>query len=813
MNMRLILILFLFIFSITGCQKTHTQDAPDLPAFKTLTSQKQLPDPLVMMDGSMVTSASQWNRRRRPEIKHLLCHYMYGYAPAAPDNMTYKVHRIDANYLDGKATLKQVVVTFGPEGTAPINLLLVIPNNAGPAPVFLGLNFMGNHTVLDDPSISLSTVWVSSRGTGVVDNRATEVSRGTASKRWPIEMAIDRGYAVATFYYGDVDPDKADYSDGVQSSYYADGQTLPEPHEWGSIAAWSWGLSRAVDYLVTDRGIDRKRIALMGHSRNGKAALLAGAMDERISLVVSNQSGCGGAAISRRRVGETVKKINDRFEHWFNSKFKKFNENEDLLPFDQHMLIALLAPRPVLVASATGDRWADPEGEFLALKAANSVYGLLGTDILTSEKIPSENTLIGNTQGYHIRPGKHGVGRADWKVFMDFADKHLKTKFANVENLPLQEGMPDPFLMSDGKRVQSLQDWQEQREYIKAMLKHYLYGSIPPLPKKIEVEQTGSKSVYDGKGVEESYTLTIRRNGKSASCRFLVVRPALKKRYPSIIKNDRIRFGGSPKTNASHASFDPGAEVVRRGYLLCRFHRTDLASDTQKDGREGGVYRLYPEYDFAALAVWGWGHGVVLDVLDQLGLADMSKVVATGHSRGGKAALCAGIYDDRVTITAPNSSGTGGTGSLRYFEEGQKPQVIAHHIGKNEHWFGPWHFQFASREDRLPYDSHFALAAVAPRALVNCHARGDYWANPYGTELTHRAAKIVYKWMGVEDRIGLHWRDGGHAQGQEDWLALLDFADRYFFDKKTNRKFNKWTYSDAQLPFDWKAPDVVPAKR
>jgi hypothetical protein len=389
---------------------------------------------------------------------------------------------------------------------------------------------------------------------------------------------------------------------------------------------------------------------------------------------------------------------------------------------------------------------------------------------------------------------------------------HLKREFPNAENLPVHKGMPDPFIMSDGKRVQTIQDWQVQRAYIKAMLEHYLYGSIPPLPEDIEVKKTSSGKVYNDKAVEEHYTLTIRRNSKSVSCRFLVVRPAQKKRYPTVIKNDRLSAEALQQRSPSPEGFDPGVEAVKRGYLLCRFHRTDLASDTQKDGRSGGVYPLYPQYDFAALAVWGWGHGVVLNALNQLGLVDMDKVVATGHSRGGKAALCAGLIDERVTITAPNSSGTGGTGSLRYFEKGQKPQVIGHHIGRNEHWFGPCYFQYADREDRLPFDAHFAKALIAPRALVNCHARQDYWANPYGTELTHRAAKVVFDWLGVGDRIGLHWRVGGHAQNQEDWAALLDFADRTFYGKSTDRKYDQWAYPDAALPYDWKAPEATNEK-
>ena len=384
-----------------------------------------------------------------------------------------------------------------------------------------------------------------------------------------------------------------------------------------------------------------------------------------------------------------------------------------------------------------------------------------------------------------------------------------KMVFPSVEQLPIQQRMPDPFIMADGRRVQTVEDWHKQRVYIRAMLEHYLYGRIPPLPEDIEVEKTGAESVYRGKGIKEHYILTIRRNGKSVACRFLVARPEVKKRYPTIIKNDRLPVD-DPQTRSRPAEdFDPGVEAVRRGYLLCRFQRTDLASDRQQDGRTGGVYPLYPEYDFAALAVWGWGHGVVLNALDQRGLVDMNSVVATGHSRGGKAALCAGLIDERIAITAPNSSGTGGTGSLRYFEAGQKPQTIGHHLGRNEHWFGPRHFQFAGKEERLPYDAHFAKAAIAPRALLNCHARQDYWANPYGTELTHRAAKLVFDWLGVGECIGLHWREGGHAQNQEDWAALLDFADRTFFGKHTDRRFDEWTYPEADLPFSWQPPDTA----
>ena len=369
--------------------------------------------------------------------------------------------------------------------------------------------------------------------------------------------------------------------------------------------------------------------------------------------------------------------------------------------------------------------------------------------------------------------------------------------FPSVDELAQQKGLPDPFVMPDGKCVRNVADWQEQRQYLKAMLAHYLYGQMPPGPTDIKVDKTASEALYEGAGIRELYTLTISRNGRSAPCRFEVTRPATIKRYPTIIKNGYVA--------GERRGYDAGPDAVKHGYLLCEFQRTDLAADNP-DSRNTGVYPLYPEYDWRAIAVWAWGHRVVLDALDKLGLADMDKVVATGHSRGGKTALCAGIYDERIAITAPNSSGTGGTGSLIYFEPGQRPQTIGVHIGKHEHWWVPRFLQFAGAESRLPFDAHFAKALIAPRGLINCHATGDYWANPYGTELTHRAAKIVYEWLSAGDNIAMHWRKGAHAQNEQAWNALLDFADRYFFGKKATTNFNRLAYPDSTLPVTWKAP-------
>ena len=359
----------------------------------------------------------------RSDLCQRLAFYEYGFAPAVPSRLRFQVLREDRRALEGKATKREVRIHFGPRQTPPMDLLLYVPNGGtGPAPVFLGLNFHGNQTVTHDPEITMTTRWVPSRGQGVENHRATAASRGTNASRWPLEAIIARGYAVASAYHGDLDPDFHDDTNGIQPHLTGTFHLGQEEHQWASLRVWAYGLSRAADYLVQDADIDRHRIAVMGHSRNGKTALVAGAFDERFSLVISNQSGCGGAALSRRRHGETVRAINTRFPHWFNGAFKAFNDREDHLPVDQHTLLATIAPRPLLICSATGDDWADPEGEFLAAKAASVVYDWLGVDSFKDAAMPGENELLNRTIGYHIRPGKHGIGIADWTVFMDFAD-------------------------------------------------------------------------------------------------------------------------------------------------------------------------------------------------------------------------------------------------------------------------------------------------------------------------------------------------------------------------------------------------------
>ena len=404
MKMKLTFLLLL-IASSAFCQWPRVLDLP---------VQKELPDPLVMFNGKPVTSKNMWMDKRRSELKILFQYYEYGMLPPRT-NISSRVEYVDKKCFGGKATMKLVTIRFG-QREPRIDLLLMIPNHRKqPAPVFLGMNFGGNYAVVTNAVVPLPREPIRGKA-------AKEEGRGKQVDIWAIEQSIDRGYAVATFFCDDVEPDTAAPTNGVREILFP----RKGVSAYGTIAAWAWGLQRVLDYLATDKDIDKHRIAVTGHSRLGKAAIVAAAFDERIALAVPLQSGTGGAAPSRgNEKAESVKQINTRFPLWFCDEFKTFNDAPERLPFDQHCLIALCAPRPVLLGSATEDLWANPTGQFEMLKAADKVYRLVGTDGLAAEKMPEVNQVVDSTLGYFIRPGKHSMTKDDWKVFLDFADKHF----------------------------------------------------------------------------------------------------------------------------------------------------------------------------------------------------------------------------------------------------------------------------------------------------------------------------------------------------------------------------------------------------
>lgn len=357
----------------------------------------------------------------RDAMINALSETVYGSIPAF--DFTQTEHLVESGPLAGTegVTREQWRVTLKNDAAETgFDLVLFLPaDSAKPAPVFVGLNFNGNHTVHSDPAILLTTSWCRPDAeSGIVDNRATEAGRGTQSSRWPIELITSRGYGLVTVYCGDLAPDDPlRWTDGV-AGLWSGRQSEASP---GAIAAWAWGLRRAVDALDRHPDVDSARFSVLGHSRLGKTALWAGALDERVALVISNDSGCGGAALSRRRVGERLVNINTAFPHWFTPRFSEYNEREADLPVDQHQLLAAVAPRALYVASAEDDLWADPRGEYLALAAAASQWN---ADLPTHP--PAVGTAITSGQlGTHCRPGPHDIKQEDWLHFLDFADTHL----------------------------------------------------------------------------------------------------------------------------------------------------------------------------------------------------------------------------------------------------------------------------------------------------------------------------------------------------------------------------------------------------
>lgn len=388
-----------------------------------------LPELLRSASGQTIKSVEEWEKVRRPEILRFFEDEVYGKIPEEADLVpTVAVLEKDGHAFDGKAIRQQVALTFERnDQKLTVHLLLYLPVGIEKPPVFVGYNFYGNATITDDENVVLSPAWVPNQDEfGIMANQLPEAARGKRAHRWPVEKIIDAGFGLAATYYGDIDPDRNDFSDGVHPLFYKAGQTKPGPQEWGAISGWAWGASRVLDYLKSEEVTAESKYILFGHSRLGKTSLWGGALDRRWDLVIANNSGCGGVALSRRKIGETVAVINTSFPHWFNDNFKKYNDKEKELPVDQHMLVALIAPRPVYISSAVEDRWADPVGEYLGAYYAGPAYQLYGLKTLDSKQQPAISEPVHTTVGYHLRPGGHDVTDYDWEQFIAFSKKHLK---------------------------------------------------------------------------------------------------------------------------------------------------------------------------------------------------------------------------------------------------------------------------------------------------------------------------------------------------------------------------------------------------
>ncbi len=382
-----------------------------------------LPDPLMMSDGRRVRDANTWMRKRRPEVLRLFEENEYGRAPGRPRGMTFDVFDKGTSVFDGKAIRKQVTIYFSPDKNGPKeDLVVYIPANAKRrVPVLLCLGFFPNVSTFDDPGIKPGEMWGRDR------TRVPATRRGFG--RMNIEPLLSRGFGVAGVYYGDIDPDfPGGVSLGARGRHLKPGQTEPAPDEWGAISAWAWGLSRAVDYFETDKSVDAKRIAIYGVSRLGKTVLWAGARDTRIAMVIASCSGEGGAALSRRNYGETIAHLTapTRYPYQFCANYAKFANDVSALPVDSHMLLALMAPRPVLLQTGDSDKWSDPKGEFLAAVAAEPVFKLFGKQGLGTDRMPPPGEPLLRTIGYYMHAGGHGTLPGDWEHFIRFMEMHLR---------------------------------------------------------------------------------------------------------------------------------------------------------------------------------------------------------------------------------------------------------------------------------------------------------------------------------------------------------------------------------------------------
>lgn len=380
-----------------------------------------LPELLKCNDGSPVTTIKQWESIRKPELMEYFYALEYGRTPSDKIAVSYETLAENTKALNGKATSKQVKFTFANRGKkVEAILLLYTPNHVqGKVPVIIGYNFKGNHSTTTEEDILYSPAFYELK-------KAEDPSwtRGNQVSRWSYDRIIERGYAVATMWYQDIYPDKAGMDEKSIVALFPDYEAdIDKLDKWQAIGAWAWGSSRIADYLETQDKIDSQRMAIMGHSRQGKAALWTGVQDARFKVVISNNSGCGGAALAKRVYGENIAKITKSFPYWFCPAFTQYADKEADLPFDQHQLVALIAPRRVYVASAEEDKWADPKGEFLSVYHAGPVYELYGMEGFKNDKQPAvDSPVMTNSVGYHIRTGGHDVKDYDWEQYLDFCD-------------------------------------------------------------------------------------------------------------------------------------------------------------------------------------------------------------------------------------------------------------------------------------------------------------------------------------------------------------------------------------------------------
>jgi hypothetical protein len=367
-----------------------------------------------------------------------------------------------------------------------------------------------------------------------------------------------------------------------------------------------------------------------------------------------------------------------------------------------------------------------------------------------------------------------------------------KGAFPTVDKLPVIAELPDPFLRADGTRVKTRDEWVSQRKELLARVLHYEYGPLPPAAKNVSATERTSKKIEDTGASERELVLTMGPGGMVQTRLFLTV-PSGKGPFPAVITGDLGWGRVKPEILA---------EATKRGYITAEFSREQIAPD---NAEKKALYAAYPDYTGGRLAAWAWGYQRVVDFLLTQDNVDKKHIAVTGHSRGGKTALLAGATDERIALTAPNNSGCGGAGCYRL--QADKSEDIKAITKNFPFWFAPSFTNFIGKTDRLPFDQHTVKALVAPRVLLSTEALDDLWANPKGTQQSYAASKEVFHFLGADDRIGIAFRPGKHEQNLNDWKVLLDFADKQFFGKKVDRRFDILAFPDAEKGYSWKAPE------
>ncbi|MBO7721112.1 MAG: hypothetical protein J6T01_01755 [Kiritimatiellae bacterium] len=756
-------------------------------------AQTSIPELLDTVDGSRVTSARgwgrlTWERRRRNEIKEVFEREEFGRRPVErPRDLAFEVEKVDPSALGGKAVMKRVRISWtGTSGAGSFTATAYIPKIIPAAPAYV-------HIVIGD-------------------RRRMDVGGEKASEYWPVDRIIRRGYATVGFWSGDLaedDPAKC-FESGVFKTYMKPGEKRAAD-AWGALSAWAWGASRVMDWIVTEPLIDASKVAVIGHSRGGKAALWAGATDERFRLTCANNSGAGGAKLYHFDApgSETVADLVKRFPHWFAPNYARWAGREREMPFDQHWLLALMAPRLLAVGSATEDAWAGPRAEFAACLAANPawhIFNLTGCDFSC---FPEPNNLnLGGPIGYHLRAGKHGLTRFDWNRYMDYSDYQcFRTAQGEIAR---PENVPDLLTAPDGTRAATKEEWEKKcRPAILDFYSRQVYGVAPVgRPKDIVFEKLmPDEEVFGKLGIKKRYLAKFKGPCGEGNFHITAYIPAAAKSRPAPGFVYINFWEYETCENSQSLTRMPLDNILSRGFALVHYEIMDYAPDysdmrpRDPEWWRKDVYGVFGGRDakergeaWGAITAWAWGAGRTLDWIETEPMLDAKHFGVVGQSRGGKTALWAAASDPRWGMACVNCSGTLGA-RLNHIDQPEGEQVSKLYMVQ-KFWFGENLGKIMEDDRDWPFDTHQLIACVAPRLVQICAGSEDGYSSPDGMFEAARLASPVWGLYGMtglgdHDRIpvsgesyqdgavGFFLHKGGHGLFPVDWNRYMDMADRH----------------------------------